>query len=440
MMNPQISRRNLLKGGGAAFAGASILEIAMPETVFGHSDGGEVIPWVDQPDEQPPGFDYTLQPWEKLVDSWITPTDRFFTVYHYDLPQNLDEESWRLQIGGLVARPMTLTVAELKARARREVDFTIECSGDNGFNFFTSAVANGHWAGTPLASLLKEAGVLEHGIEVVFYGVDSGKVTIRDNGGILSGGHEGKAVLNPISGNQELTITEQFARSMSIHDALNPDNLLCYELNGEALPAAHGFPLRLIAPGWFGVANVKWLTRIEVRDQRYANRFMARDYVSIREEKRASQTLWTFSTVGPIRLKSAPGHVARLANGHYLIKGAAWGAPIAAVQVQIDGGPWLDATLERPAAHNSEEDQTDATTATGNERDGLARRARRARGYSWRFWKLYWDSPARGEHTVRSRSIDVHGNIQPAPDDPYLLSKVTYWESNGQMTRRVRIQ
>lgn len=438
MHRPEISRRDLLKGTGAAFAGTSMLRISMPEMAFGHSDE-EVIPWLDQPESQPPGFDFTLQPWEHLVDSWLTRSDRFFTVYHYDLPQNLDEESWRLDITGLVARPMSLTVADLKARERRELDFTLECSGDNGFNFFSSAVANGHWAGTPLACVLEEAGVLEHGIEVVFYGVDSGTVTIRDNGGILGGGHTETAVPDPVSGNQDLTITEQFARSMSIRDALGRDNLLCYELNGEPLPPSHGFPLRLIAPGWFGVANVKWLMRIEVGDQRYANRFMARDYVSIREERRAGQTVWTFSTVGPIRLKSAPGHVARRANGHYMIKGAAWGAPIAAVQVQIDHGPWLDATLERPAAHDIEENQTDATTATQDRRDSFARRGRHARGYSWRFWRLNWDAPTPGKHTVRSRLIDVHGNIQPAPDDPFLLSKVTYWESNGQITRRVRI-
>jgi DMSO/TMAO reductase YedYZ molybdopterin-dependent catalytic subunit len=393
-------------------AGMSILRVTMPEMAFGQSDE-EVIPWIDRPESPPPGFDFNLQPWENLVDSWLTPIDRFFTVYHYDQPQNLDEGSWRLDITGLVARPMSLTVADLKARERRELDFTLECSGDNGFNWFTSAVANGHWAGTPLASVLEEAGVLEHGIEVVFYGVDSGTVTIRDNGGVLGPGQTGN-VKDDGEGGLDLTITEQFARSMSIRDAFHRDNLLCYELNGEPLAPVRGFPLRLIAPGWFGVANVKWLTRIEVRDQRYANRFMARDYVSIREEQRAGQTVWTFSTVGPFRLKSAPGHVARRANGHYAIKGAAWGAPIAAVQVQIDDGPWLEAILERPAARNH-------------------------RGYSWRFWRLNWDVPTRGEHTVRSRAIDINGNIQPAPDDPFLSSKVTYWESNGQITRRVRI-
>jgi hypothetical protein len=155
---------------------------------------------------------------------------------------------------------------------------------------------------------------------------------------------------------------------------------------------------------------------------------MARDYVSIREEQRDGQTLWTFSTVGPIRLKSAPGHVARRANGHYTIRGAAWGAPIAAVQVQIDDGPWLGASLDPPVGQSA----ADAF-------DNSAGKRWSAHGYAWRFWTLKWAAPASGEHTVRSRSIDVNGNIQPAPDDPFLSSKVTYWESNGQITRKVRI-
>jgi DMSO/TMAO reductase YedYZ molybdopterin-dependent catalytic subunit len=97
--------------------------------------------------------------------------------------------------------------------------------------------------------------------------------------------------------------------------------------------------VRLIAPGWYGVANVKWLTRIEVIDHRYAGNFMARDYVSTREEQRSGQTLWTFATVRHDRLKSAPAKVTRR-RSRYAIMGAAWGAPIAAVEVRIDNGPW----------------------------------------------------------------------------------------------------
>jgi DMSO/TMAO reductase YedYZ molybdopterin-dependent catalytic subunit len=103
--------------------------------------------------------------------------------------------------------------------------------------------------------------------------------------------------------------------------------------------------VRLIAPGWYGVANVKWLTRIEVVDQRYAGRFMARDYVTIREGLPDDKTVWTFATVRHDRLKSAPAKVTRRGD-RYAIVGAAWGAPIAEVEVQIDGGPWMTATLD----------------------------------------------------------------------------------------------
>jgi DMSO/TMAO reductase YedYZ molybdopterin-dependent catalytic subunit len=211
----------------------------------------------------------------------------------------------------------------------------------------------------------------------------------------------------------DLTITEQFARSMSLEEALCGDNLLCYEMNGVPLPTEHGFPLRLIAPGWYGVANVKWLTRIEVMDQRFASRFMARDYVTIREQTRDGRTVWTFNTVKHDRLKSAPAKVTRRRQ-RYAIMGAAWGAPIAEVEVQIDGGPWRTAELDD-------------------------RRRRSRDGFAWRFWRFDWGRPRPGEHAIRSRAYDVEGNVQPAPDDPYLASKVTYWESNGQITRRVAI-
>ena len=105
---------------------------------------------------------------------------------------------------------------------------------------------------------------------MVFYGIDGGMQTIRDNTGIVSAGQTG--TIPPAGG--ALTIPERFARSMSLDDALDPRNLLCYEMNGEPLPHKNGFPVRLIAPGWYGVANVKWLTRIEVRDQRHAGNFM----------------------------------------------------------------------------------------------------------------------------------------------------------------------
>jgi DMSO/TMAO reductase YedYZ molybdopterin-dependent catalytic subunit len=416
MANQEMSRRTLLKGGGAAFAGLTTIHVAGPAQAFPGHPGDEVIPWLDQPAPNPvPQIAQRQLIWEEL-DSWLTPADEFFIISHYNTPA-LDQATHHVDIGGLVARPQSLTMADLRARPRREVTFTLECSGNTGLPFLIGAVGNARWAGTPLAPLLERAGILEAAIEVIFWGADSGPVTIRDNSGIIAPGRTGTGVPDG-AGALDLTITEQFARSMSIEDALNRDNLLCYDMNGAPLPPEHGFPLRLIAPGWYGVANVKWLNRIEVVDQRYAGRFMARDYVTIREETRDRRTVWTFSTVRHSRLKSAPAKVTRR-RGRYAILGAAWGAPIAEVEVRIDDGPWMTAELHGPPP------RTSGSRARG--------------GFAWRFWTLKWGRPAPGEHTITSRAFDVDGNLQPPPDDPYLASKVTFWESNGQITRRVRI-
>jgi DMSO/TMAO reductase YedYZ molybdopterin-dependent catalytic subunit len=439
MENQNLSRRTLLKAGGAALAELTVLRVAGLPQAFG-DPGDEVIPWLDQPAANPiPDNVGNLLKWEAL-DSWLTPTNNFFFVNHYGQPAGLDESTWRVGISGLVARPQSLTLADLKARQRREVDFTLECSGNTGtgLDFFIGGIGNARWAGAQLAPLLEEAGIREQGTEVVFWGTDSGTVTIRDNSGIVSGGKTG-TVQPDSDGGLDLTITEQFARSMSVDEALNRDNLLCYEMNGEPLPLSHGFPVRLIAPGWYGVANVKWLTRIEVRDHRYAGRFMARDYVTIREEQRDNQTVWTFATVSHDRLKSAPAKVTRR-QSRYAIMGAAWGAPIAAVEVQIDDGPWTAARLQSPAPIRPADVQIDDGLWASTRLESQAPHRRRSRGYTWRFWTFDWGTPASGEHKIRSRAFDVDGNVQPAPDDPFLASKRTYWESNGQITRRVSIQ
>lgn len=387
MARSALSRRQVLKHGGAAISGLSVLQFAGPAHAFRGQVGAELIPWLDQPEPNPvPEVIVQQLEWEQL-DSWLTPPDQFFIIKHFNQPE-LNERDWRLQIGGLVEQSIALTLADLMARPRQEVTFTMECSGNSGLPFFTGGVGNATWAGTPLAPLLEEAGVLEDGVEVVFWGADAGEQTWRD----------------------EITITEQFARSMSLADALDPENLLVYQMNGEALPAAHGFPARLIAPGWYGIANVKWLTRIEVIDRRYQGHFMARDYVTIREEERDGETVWTFTSVGRDRLKSAPAKVTRQ-DRRYSIMGAAWGARIAGVEVRIDDGEWQPATL---------------TEGEGSE-------------YAWVFWTFDWEEPSAGEHTVTSRATDLAGNVQAAADAPLLAGKATYWESNGQITRHVRI-
>jgi len=376
-----------LRDGGAALAGLSVLRVAGPAHAFPSTQDAVVIPWLDQPEPNPvPEVIVRQLKWEEL-DSWLTPEDQFFVIKHFNQPE-LNERDWQLEISGLVAQPMTLTLDDLKARDRQEMTATLECSGNTGLPFFNGGIGNATWAGTSLASLLDEAGVEESGIEVVFWGADAGEQTWR-----------------------EMTITEQFARSMSLTDAMNTDNLLVYEMNGEPLPPPHGYPLRLIAPGWYGVANVKWLTRIEVLDRRYQGNFMARDYVTIREEERDGETVWTFTSVSRDRLKSAPAKVMKQGD-RYSIMGAAWGAPISGVEVRIDEEPWQPATL------------TDE--GKGSE-------------FAWTFWTFEWGTPSPGEHTVTSRAIDENGDVQPAPDDPFLVGKTTYWESNGQITRQVRI-
>jgi DMSO/TMAO reductase YedYZ molybdopterin-dependent catalytic subunit len=383
MNRHSMSRRTFLAQTGV-LAGLALLNA--PMRAFALQPDDVVIAWLDQPAENPvPQAIGNQQTWEAL-DSWITPNEQFFGIAHYNWPEIAAAE-WHLEIGGLVEHPLALTLDEIKAMPRQELVFTLECSGNSGLPFFDAGIGNALWAGTPLATLLEQAGVLENGREVVFFGADFGEETVRDQ-----------------------TITQNFARSLSLADAMNPANLLVYEMNGEPLPTANGFPLRLIAPGWYGIANVKWLERIEVWDTRLMNRFMSRDYVTLRNEGTEAEPIWTETSVGRVLLKSAPGRVIQSAGG-YRIDGAAWGAPIGGVEVKIDDGEWLPAPL----------DETQQAE------------------YAWRFWSLEWPNVQAGEHTITSRAIDTAGNIQPAPDDPHLANKITYWESNGQITRRVRI-
>jgi DMSO/TMAO reductase YedYZ molybdopterin-dependent catalytic subunit len=385
-----INRRDVIASGSAAIAVLAFLESTRFASAFPSRPGETVIRWLDQPAPNPDPIGIQSQlVWEDL-DSWVTPTDKFFSISHFNRPA-IDANSWKLEIDGLVNKPMSLTLADLKARPRQETVFTIECSGNHGFPFVTGLIGNARWAGTPLTAILEEAGVKENGIEVVFWGTDVGDIALKD-------------------GTRDVKMHQNFARSMSLADAMNPNNILCYEMNGADLPAPNGAPLRLIAPGWYGIANVKWLKRIEIRDTRFMSMMMGRDYVTIREEDRNGETVWAETSVGRALLKSAPARVTKSDAG-YRITGAAWGAPIAKVEVKIDDGPWLEAVID----HTEEAE------------------------YAWKIWSLDWKDPSPGEHTVTSRATDKEGRIQPAMDDPWIARKHTYWESNGQITRRVAI-
>jgi DMSO/TMAO reductase YedYZ molybdopterin-dependent catalytic subunit len=387
MQTVSIPRREFLAYGSAAIAGWTALHSSLA-WAFPARPGEEVISWADQPPPIPDaaaGGVQNLSKWEDL-NSWLTPNERFFSISHYNRPV-IDERSWSLQIGGSVAHPLRLTLDDIKARPRREVVFTLECSGNHGFPWFTSAVGNARWAGTPLAPILEEAQLRGGAREVVFFGTDAGEEEVR-----------------------KVKVRQNFARSMSLDDAMSHDNILAYEMNGAPLPQPNGFPLRLIAPGWYGIANVKWLDRIEARDSRFMGRFQARDYVTLREEQHDGKVENIETSVGRSLLKSAPAKVTRQGD-RYRIVGAAWGAPIAKVEVQIDDGPWIPATIDR-----SEEADN-----------------------AWRIWSVDWDRPSSGEHRITSRATDFKGNVQPAMNDPWIANKRTYWESNGQITRSIRV-
>ncbi len=236
-----LQRREFLVNGGAALAAFAVFQSRFA-AAFPSRSGETVIAWTDQPPAATDPCCDTQLVWEEL-DSWVTPNSKFFVVSHFDRPV-IDADSWKLEVDGLVNKPMSMTLADIRARPRQETAFTVECSGNHGFPDFIGGIGNAKWAGTPLAAILEEAGVKENGIEVVFWGTDVGDIALKD------------AV-------RDVKMHQNFARSMSLADAMNPNNILCYEMNGEPLSGGHGAPLRLIAPGWYGIANVKWLKRIE---------------------------------------------------------------------------------------------------------------------------------------------------------------------------------
>ena len=229
--------------------------------------------------------------------------------------------------------------------------------------------------------------MLDDGREVIFFGTDEGEEEVRET----------KTIQN-------------FGRSMSRADAMSPDNLLCYEMNGAPLPQANGFPLRLIAPGWFGIANVKWLKRIEVRPSRYMGRFMAQDYVTLREERQDGETTGcrrrsaarpqVGACQGDAERRPVPDRWRRLGRAD-----------------RARGGP----DRRRAMADGDHRPQRRSRVRVEDMVAGLGRcRARDA------------------HHYVAGRRH--RGNVQPAPDDPVIANKHTYWESNGQVTRQVRIE
>lgn len=388
----RLSRRQLLKAG---LSGAAWAALGCPSRAFAfpaQHPQEMAVPFLDMPRPGENRLD-----WESLQE-WLTPADQVFNVQHYGIPE-FDEAAFRLDITGLVAQPQSFSLEQIKTLPSRDQLMTLECSGNGSSKGFMNAIYNSRWTGTPLAPLLQQCGIDPKASEIVFLGMDRKQETLRP------------------SSNRELTVEVPFGRSMSVEDALNLPLLLAYQRNGQPLEKRIGAPLRLIVPGWYGIACVKWLTRIDVRDRRYMGRYMGRDYVTVRGERRGQEVVYFETSVTRVNLKSVIARVTRRPTQDGLIPlrayGAAWtdGTEIKAVEVQMDGGAW------RPALLDAEP---------------------RAK-FSWVFFSIDLGAVKPGKHVLVSRVIDANGRIQPAAEDDEIALKKTYWEAYQQWPREINL-
>jgi DMSO/TMAO reductase YedYZ molybdopterin-dependent catalytic subunit len=300
----------------------------------------------------------------------LTPAGLHYLLIHYDIPP-VDPGAWRLEIDGNVAQPLTLDIEELAARPRMTVTATLECAGNGralqsprplSQPWLLEAVGNAEWTGTPLRPLLDEAGMLDGSVEVLFSGLDRG----------IEGG-----------------LDQPYERSLPVADAVGDAVLLADEMNGQPLLPQHGFPLRVIVPGWYGMAHVKWLHRIQVLTEPFEGYQNARSYRLAGSEDDPGEPL---SKIRPRSLMVPPGvpgfpvRTRHVAPGPTLVLGRAWSGlgAVERVEFSSDGGAgWADAEL------------TPAPSA-----------------FAWCGWTFTWEAEP-GEHELCCRAIDEAGNTQP---------------------------
>ena len=304
----------------------------------------------------------------EAMGSDVTPAGLHYLVVHWDIPL-LDTAIWRLTLGGRVRTPLELTLDDLRARPRRTVPVTLECAG-NGRGWLTprplsipwlgEAVGTAEWTGTPLRDLLDEAGVADDAVEVVFRGADSG-----------------------IQGD----VPQRYGRSLTLAEAGRPEVLLAYEMNGRPLEPQHGFPLRLLVPGWYGMTSVKWLTDIELADRPFDG---FQQVVAYRYQRDAEDPGVPVSRIRVRALMIPPGIADFFSRerfvepGRVVLRGRAWSGagPIERVEVAVDG-EWADADLGEAAGD-----------------------------FAWAPWSFAWDA-AEGPHELACRATDAAGDTQP---------------------------
>jgi sulfane dehydrogenase subunit SoxC len=328
----------------------------------------------------------------------VTPPGLHYVLTHYDIPA-VDPASWRLAIGGAVERPVSLGLDDLMRRPAVTSRVLLECAGNGRARFeprpvsqpwLLEAVGTAEWTGTPLAPLLEEAGVSPAAVDVVFTGADHGV---------------------------ERGVEQDYARGLSLADALHPDVLLVWDMNGSPLPPQHGAPVRLLVPGWYGMAQVKWLTRIDVVTEPYTGFQNATAY---RLKVDAHEDGEPVTRIRPRALLAPPGWPDFMTRERFLhpgvvpLSGRAWSgrAPVTRVEVSTDGGrTWDDAALA-PADP--------------------------AHPFAWRAWTYAWTAtPGRWELLVRatdeqgSQPVEQEWNRQGMANNLVQRVPVTVLDRSG---------
>jgi sulfane dehydrogenase subunit SoxC len=299
----------------------------------------------------------------------ITPTGMHYLLIHFDIPAT-DAETWAIEVGGRVARPFALSIADLRARPRVTMPVTMECAGNGRARldprplsqpWLDGAIGTATWTGTPLAPILEESGLEPDAVEVVFRGADHG-----EQGGV----------------------EQDYERSLSIPDASRGEVMLAYELNGQPLPPQHGFPVRLLVPGWYGMTSVKWLRSITAVAEPFDGFQMWAYRLRQREEDEGAAV----TRMMPRALMIPPGfpdfftRSRTVDAGVVTLEGRAWSGwgSVSKVEVSVDGGAsWIEAHLSEPVG-----------------------------AYAWHGWTHTWTATP-GEHDLMVRAADDAGNVQP---------------------------
>ncbi|WP_239076600.1 sulfite oxidase [Actinocatenispora rupis] len=298
----------------------------------------------------------------------VTPPGLHYVLVHYDIPY-VEPGGWRLTVDGAVRRPVALTAAELRARPRRTLRVTLECAGNGRARleprpvsqpWLDEAVGTADWTGTPLAALLRDVGLPDGAHTVVFTGADHGT---------------------------ERGVEQDYQRALPLVEAMRPEVLLADTMNGAPLPPQHGFPLRLVVPGWYGMAHVKWLREITVLTGEFDG---FQNAVAYRLKDRAEDAGEPVTRIRPRALLAPPGYpdfmsrIRVVAPGSHLLSGRAWSGTGPVVRVLFSaGGDWTDAELGPVAGH-----------------------------WAWREFRVpWWAEP--GSYQLSVRAIDATGRAQP---------------------------